>query len=85
MPSHAHALKLLLKNRLETRFDDVQATVESLVGSPDSKGGRSKIELQATLVRQNDSVPRRDKSSSKGKSTRRVTRPHTCTYEHCTW
>ena len=44
MPSqHAHALKLLLKNRLETRFDDVQAT----------------------HVCQNDSVPRRDKSSSK--------------------
>ena len=65
MPRHAHALKVLLKNRLETRFDDVQATVASLVGYPDTKSGCSKIELQATHVRQNDSVPRRDKSSSK--------------------
>ena len=47
------------------------------------KSGRSKIELQTTHFRQNDSIPRRDKSSSKDKSTRRDRRPHTCSYEHC--
>ena len=50
-----------LKHQLDTCLDDVQATVASLVEQPRHKRGRSKIEHPATHVRQNDSLPRRDK------------------------
>ena len=47
-----------LKNQLETRFNDVQAIVASLVEWPRHKRGRSKIEHRATHVCQSDNVPR---------------------------
>ena len=51
---------------------------------PKHKRGRSNTQSQATHVRRQDnSVSRRDESSSKGKSTRRVTQPNTFNYEHC--
>ena len=66
-----------LKNQLETRPDDVQATIASLVDEPKHhKRGRSKTKRRATHVRQ-------DKRSSKGKFTNRVTRPNACNYKHC--
>ena len=72
-----------LKNRLETRLDDVQATTASLVEVPKHKCGRSKTERRATHVRQVNRVSRRDKSNSKGKSTRRVKQTKACNHEHC--
>ena len=75
-----------LKTQLETRLDDVQATIaSSLVEAPKHhKLGRSKTERRAAHVRQDNSVSRCDKTnSSKGKSTRRVTQPNTCNYERC--
>ena len=71
------------KHQLETRLDDVQATITSLIDVPKHKRGRSKTELRATHARQDYKVSRRDKSSSKGKSTRRVTQTDTCNYERC--
>ena len=72
-----------LKNQLETRLDDVQATIASLVEAPKHcRRGRSKTERRATHARQNSCVPRHDERNSKGKPTR-VTRPNTCNYEHC--
>ena len=75
--------KTPLKNQLETRLDDVQATIASLVEAPKHhKRGRSKTERRATHDRRDNSGPRLYKSSSKDKPTR-VTRPNTCYYEHC--
>ena len=75
-----------LKTQLETRLDDVQATIASLVEAPTSpkhhKRGHFKTERRAAQGRQDSSVPRRDRSSSKATSTR-VTRPNTYNYEHC--
>ena len=68
--------------QLETRLDDVQATISSLVEMPNHKRGRSKTERRAAHVRQDNRVSRRDKSSSKGKSTRRVTQTNTYNYGH---
>ena len=62
----------LLQFQLETRLDDVQATIASLVEAPKHhKRGRSKTERRATHGSQDSSVSRRDKSSNKGKSTAR--------------
>ena len=72
-----------LKNQLDTRLDDVLATIASLVEVPKHKRDRSKTERRAIHVRQDNKVSRRDKSSSKGKSIRRVTQTNTCTYKHC--
>ena len=73
-----------LKTQLETRLDDLQATIASLVEAPKHhKCGRSKTKRRAIHVRRENIVSRRDKSSSKGKSTRRVTQPDTCNYKHC--
>ena len=75
-----------LKNQMETRLDDVQATIASLVEAPapprHQKRGRSKTERRATHGRRDNSASRRKRSSSKAKATR-STRPQTCTYEHC--
>ena len=49
-----------LKNQLETRLDDVQATIASLVEVPKHKRGLSKTERWANHVRQGNSVSRRD-------------------------
>ena len=77
---------LPLKNQLEMRLDDVQAAIASLVEAPTPpkhhKCGRSITERRAAQDRQDRSVSRRDRSSSKTKSTR-VTRPNTCNWEHC--
>ena len=73
-----------LENQLETRLDDVQATIVSLEEAPASPRhrGRSKTERQATRGRQDNSASKRDRSSGKAKATR-STRPNTCHYEHC--
>ena len=73
-----------LENQLEMRLDDVQTTIASLVEvSKHHKRGRSKTECRTTHGRQDNSVPKRDKSSSsKGKSIR-VTRPNTSNFKHC--
>ena len=67
-----------LKNQLETRLHDVQATIASLVEAPappkHHKRGRSKTERRAAQGRQDSSVSRWDKSSSTAKFAR-VTRP----------
>ena len=66
-----------LKNQLETRLDDVQATIASLAEVPKHhKRGRFNTERRAIHGRQDFSVPRRDKSSSKDKLTS-ATRPNT--------
>ena len=74
-----------LKNQLETRLDDVQATIASLVEAPmpskHQKRGRSKSERRATQGRRDSSVSKRERSSSKVKATC-STQPHTCSYEH---
>ena len=68
-----------LKNQLETRLDDVQVTIASLVEAPvpykHEKRGRSKSERQATQGRRDNSASKRERSSSKAKATR-STRPH---------
>ena len=75
-----------LKNQLETRLDDVQPTIASLVEAPVpskyQKRGRSKSERRVTQGRRDNSASKRERSSSKAKATR-STPPHTCTYEHC--
>ena len=72
-----------LENQLETCLDEVQATIASLVeASKHHKHGCSKTECRATHSRLDDSLPRRDKSSSKGKFTHCVTQSNTCSYEH---
>ena len=74
---------LPLKNQLTLRLDDVQATIASLVEAPKhQKRGRSKTKRRGAHDRQDSSVPRRGKSSSKGNSTR-ATQPNACNYEHC--
>ena len=72
-----------LKKHLETRPDDVQATIASLVEVPKHERGRFKIEHRATHVHHDNSVSRSDESIRKGKSTRLVTQPNTRNYEHC--
>lgn len=75
-----------LKNQLETRLDNVQATIASLVDAPASrqpKRGRSKTDRRAAAGRQDNKPSRRERSASKGKSSSGGTRPVTCKYEHC--
>ena len=54
-----------LKNQLETRLDNVQATIASLIETPvppgQKKCGRSKPERQATQDRRDNSAPKREK------------------------
>ena len=53
--------------QLETRVDDVEATIASLVEAPKHhRRGRSKTERRAAHGCQDNSVPRSDKSSSFG-------------------
>ena len=57
-----------LKNQLETCLDDVQAAIVSLVEAfKHHKSGRSKTQRRATHGGEGNKVPRRDKTSSKGK------------------
>ena len=71
-----------LKNQLETYLDDIQAAIVSLVEAfKHHKSGRSKTQRRATHGGEGNKVPRRDKTSSKGKCAR-VIRPNTCNYEH---
>ena len=73
----------ILENQLETRLDDVQATIPSLVEAPKHhRRGPSKTERRATYDREENSVPRSDKNSIKGESTS-AARPNTCKYKHC--
>ena len=61
-----------LKTQLETRLDDVQATIVSLVEAPapprNHKRGRSKTERRANQSRQGNSVSRRGRSRCKAKA-----------------
>ena len=75
-----------LKNQLETRLDDVQATIASLVETSTPprphKRGCSKTERRTAQGRHDNSTSKREMSSSKAKATS-STRPHTCSFEHC--
>ena len=68
-----------LKTQLETRLDDVQATIVSLVEAPaprrNHKRGRSKTERRANQSRQDNSVSRRGSSRCKAKA---ACQPNTC-------
>ena len=74
-----------LKTQLETRLDNVQATIASIIDAPTpplkQHCGRSKSERQATQGRRDSSLSR-GKTSGKQK-TPRSTRPSSCMYEHC--
>ena len=74
-----------LKIQLETRLDNVQATIASIIDAPTpprkEHRGRSKSERQVTQGRRDSSLSR-GKNSGKQK-TPRSTRPSSCTFEHC--
>ena len=74
-----------LKTQLETRLDNVQATIASIIDAPTPPWkqyrGRSKSERQATQGRRDSSLSRR-KNSGKQK-TPRSTRPSSCMFKHC--
>ena len=61
------------KHHLETRLDDVQAIIASLIEAPapsmHHKRGRSKTERRPTQGRHDNSASKRDRSSSKAKAT----------------
>ena len=72
-----------LKTQLETRLDDVQATIASIIDAPTpprKQRGRSKSERPATQGRRDNSTSR---AKSNGKKASRTTRPTTCTFQHC--
>ena len=73
-----------LKTQLETRLDDVQATIASIIDAPTpprkQHRGRSKSERPATQSRRDNSTSR---AKSNGKKASRTTRPTTCTFQHC--
>ena len=77
---------LALKTQVETRLDNLQATIALMVKAPTppkkQNRGRSKSERQATQGRRNNSTSRRERSSSRAK-TPRSTRPSTCNFKHC--
>ncbi|CAN0008564.1 unnamed protein product, partial [Ascophyllum nodosum] len=69
---------------LETRLDDVQATIASIIDAPTpprkQHRGRSKSERPATQGRRENSTSR---AKNNGKKASRTTRPITCTFQHC--
>ena len=73
-----------LKTQLETRLDDVQATIASIIDAPTpprkQHRGRSKSERPVTQGRRENSTSR---AKSNGKKASRTTRPLTCTFQHC--
>ena len=73
-----------LKPQLETRLDNVQATIASIIDAPTpprkQHRGRSKSERPATQGRRGSSTSR---GKSNGKKACRTTRPTTCTFQHC--
>ena len=73
-----------LKTQLETRLDDVQATIASIIDAPTPPRkqlrGRSKSERPVTQGRRENSTSR---AKSNGKKASRTTRPLTCTFQHC--